>query len=375
MQLISVDDHVMEHPRVWTDRLARKYHDSGPRVGEHDDGSQYWLFEDTPNECLIQIGVTVGFDREQFGWYAVRYEDMAPGAYDPRERVTDMDIAGVHAELCFPSVPRFAGTLFLNSKDPELALLSVKAFNDFMVEEWCAAAPERFIPLGIVPLWDPQLAAAEVYRCAEMGIRTISFVENFELLKLPSYYTNHWDPVLRAAEETNLPLSIHIGSSGAQPVTSPDAPPCASIALVGLNSMACLSDLVFSNVFGRFPGLKVALSEGGVGWLPYMTERIDYTWNKQMYWNDINRDRRPSEVIREHIYGCFIDDQVGVDLRDRIGVDHIMWEQDYPHSDTVHPHSRKRAAEMLIDVPDDDAHKISELNARTLYNFPATMSP
>lgn len=374
MKLISVDDHVIEHERVWTDRLPEKYRDRGPRVVEREDRTQIWLFEDEPNDCLLQTAVTVGFERSDFGLHAVRYDQMAPGCYDPVERTKDMDTAGVEAELCFPSVPRFAGTFFLGAQDKELALLSVRAFNDFMVEEWCAAAPERFIPLGITCLWDPDQAAAEIYRCAEIGIKTISFVENFEQLGLPSFYTTHWDPVFRAAAETGLPLSMHIGSSGATPITSPDAPGCTSISLVGLNSMACTSDLVFADVFGRFPGLKVALSEGGVGWLPYLMERLDYTWERQKFWNPINRDARPSDVVREHVYGCFIDDEVGVELRERIGIDHIMWEQDYPHSDTTHPHSRKRAAELLVNVPDEHAHKIVELNARALYNFPATSS-
>jgi len=133
--------------------------------------------------------------------------------------------------------------------------------------------------------------------------------------------------------------------------------------------MMATVDLLMSDVFYKFPKLKVALSEGGIGWMPYLLERIDYSFGRHKYWCNINADKLPSELFREHIYGCFISDQAGIEQRHRIGVDNIMFESDYPHSDSNWPHTRKLLAEHLVDVPDDEARKIVELNARTVYNF------
>lgn len=260
--------------------------------------------------------------------------------------------------------------MFLEGKDKELALLSVKAWNDFHIDEWAASAPDRIIPLIILPLWDPEAAAAEIYRCAAKGAKAIAFPENTVTLGLPSFYTDHWDPVFRAAEETKLPLCMHFGSSGKAPMTSPEAPMAVMIALFGTNSMYATADLLFSPVFYKFPDLKVALSEGGIGWMPYLLERIDLTWEKHRWYQNVNKEVRPSDLFRSNIYGCFIDDFEGVARRHKVGIDNITWECDYPHSDSNWPNSRRYTEKLLAEVPDDEAHKIVELNARKLYNFP-----
>jgi predicted TIM-barrel fold metal-dependent hydrolase len=125
-------------------------------------------------------------------------------------------------------------------------------------------------------------------------------------------------------------------------------------------------------VFYKFPGLKVALSEGGIGWVPYLLERIDQTWERHRWYQNINKEVRPSDLFREHIYGCFIDDLEGVVRRHKVGIDNIMWECDYPHSDSNWPNSREYIGKLLQDVPDDEAHKIVEWNARRLFDFPRT---
>src|SRR4051794_14360129 len=199
MKLLSTDDHVVEHPRVWSDRLPARYRDAGPTIVE-EGGAQVWDYE---GRRYPQIGLNAvaGKRREDYGLEPTRYDDMLPGCYDPRARVVDMDKDGVQAQLCFPSFPRFAGTVFLQAEDKELAALCVRAYNDFILEEWCAAAPDRLIPLVILPLWDVALAAAELERCAALGAKAVSFVENPAPLGLPSFHTDAWDPVLAAVED------------------------------------------------------------------------------------------------------------------------------------------------------------------------------
>ena len=139
---------------------------------------------------------------------------------------------------------------------------------------------------------------------------------------------------------------------------------------MGTNSQAAFSDLVFSEVFHKFPGVKVSLAEGGIGWMPWLLERIQYTWERHQAYQHYNTSVRPTELVKDRIFGCFIEDRTGLLLRHEIGVTQIMWEGDYPHSDSQFPGSRKRAAEVFADVADDEVRQIVETNARRLFHFP-----
>jgi predicted TIM-barrel fold metal-dependent hydrolase len=368
VQLVSVDDHVIEHKDVWQDRLPAALKERGPRVVRQDDGREVWVYD---GKVFPQIGLNAvaGKDQHDFNLEPITFSDMIPGCYEVGARVKDMDLDGVQAQLCFPSLPGFAGGNFFEAEDKDLALLCVKAWNDFMIDEWCAAAPDRFIPMIITPFWDVQETKAEIERCAEKGAKAITFTESPLRYGLPTFHSDHWDPAFAAAEAAQMPLCMHFGSGGA-PVTSPDAPFMVAIALFGTNSMFTTVELLMSRLFTKFPGLKVALSEGGIGWMPYILERVDYTWERHRWYQEVDRTTKPSELFAEHIYGCFISDFAGIGDRHLIGVDNIMWEGDYPHSDSQWPNSRKVLSEALVDVPDHEARKIAEDNARRLFNFP-----
>ncbi|AFR49481.1 amidohydrolase family protein [Gordonia sp. KTR9] len=374
MQLISTDDHLIEPANLWIDRLPRKFIEAGPRIIEKvmndpDRPAHVWTMEGKIYP-YIGLNAVAGKKPEEFGAEPVRFDDMLPGCYDPKARVNDMDIDGVQAALSFPSFPKFAGTIFLQNEDRELALLCVQAWNDYVLDEWCPTAPDRFIPLVILPLWDADLCVQEIHRTAAKGAKAVSFPENPAPLGLPSFHTDHWDGVFSACEETGLPLCVHFGTSGKPPITAPEAPMAVMIALFGCNSMYATADLLFSPVFHRHPRLKFALSEGGIGWVPYMLERIDATWEKHRFYQNINQTVRPSDLFREHIYGCFIEDDHGIANRHLVGIDNITWECDYPHSDSNWPNSRKVVTEAMRNVPDAEVEKMVETNARRLFNFP-----
>ena len=200
--------------------------------------------------------------------YARRYEDMIPAAYEVHDRVRSMDEDGVWAELLFPTFPRFGGTQFLEATDKDLALAMVRAWNDWMIDEWCAAYPDRFIPqtlspCGTCPPPSPRSSAAP-----RKGSRAVLFVENPHPLGLPSFPTGHWRPVFEACNETGLPLSMHIGTSSGLLGRRPRRTPSVGIALCGVNSMCALGDLIFSGAFNGLPNCRVALSEGGAGGCP-----------------------------------------------------------------------------------------------------------
>ena len=371
-KLISVDDHVVEPPNVFVDHIDPRHRDRAPRIVERDGGVQGWLWEDRfyPMNFVGNAHTRVDIDEDLTGGeiYATRFEQMIPAVYDVDARVEAMDLDGVEAALIFPQFPRFGGTMFLEATDLDLAHACVRAWNDWMLDEWSAAHPTRFIPQVITPLWDPELAAAEIRRCADKGARAVAFIENPHPLGLPSFPTGAWDPVFAASAETGLPLSMHIGTSSGLPTPSPESSTAVGIALCGMNSASAMVELIFGGVLEPFGDCRIALSEGGAGWVPYVLERMDYTW-KRSRWQEMRCSRLPSDMYRQHFWVCMIADEYAVANLDRIGVDKVMWECDFPHNDSNYPNSRKVLADALAEVPDDHARAIAEGNARALYRF------
>jgi predicted TIM-barrel fold metal-dependent hydrolase len=384
--MISVDDHVLEPPNVWQDRVPSKFKDQAPHVVTDDQG-EAWVFEGVrkPTEGLASAA---GKDKTEFSPTPITYAEMRAGCYDPYERVKDMDIDGVIASLCFPSFPRFCGQVFLEAKDKELAFLCVQAYNDWMIDEWCGSVPGRLIPNTLIPLWDPTLAASEIERCAGRGARAFAFSENPAKLGLPSLYDEHnyWDPVLQAANDAGMVVCTHIGSSSQLPMTAPDTPLIASVVLTPMNACFNLVDWLISGKLVKYPNLKLALSEGGIGWIPYVLERAAYTLDRHRYWaakgnvslhgdevgGKVPEGLLESDIVqlfRDHVYGCFIDDIFGADNLDYVGIDNVMAESDYPHTDSTWPHSVETLKKRLAGRSDDDQWKIMQGNARRVFNF------
>ena len=191
-----------------------------------------------------------------------------------------MNANGVLGSLNFPSLPGFAGRLFGALEDKDTSIVLAQAYNDWHIDEWCGYAPERFIPLAIPMIWDPEATAAEIRRVAKKGCHAITFPENPEPLGLPSLHSDHWDPVWQACSDVGTIVCMHIGSSGKLVMTAPDAPIDVMIVLQPMNIVQCAADLIHSPVFKKFPDLTVALSEGGIGWIPYFLERLDHSYSR-----------------------------------------------------------------------------------------------
>jgi predicted TIM-barrel fold metal-dependent hydrolase len=273
----------------------------------------------------------------------------------------------VWAQVNFPDFCRFAGHRFLLCHDKTLATLCIQAYNDFVLDEWSATDPERLVPLALVPLWDVEAAAAEVRRVASRGARAIAFSENPTSLGLPSVYTDHWEPLWRAVDETSVVVCLHIGSSSKLIKSSDDAPTCSVLPYVGANSMIACTDWMFSGILDRHRGIKVAFSEGGAGWVPYLLEQAEDIFAN--YRVQIAGTRPPREVFAEHMYVCVLRDNTAISSIGVIPEDNITWESDYPHDSTLFPNSRTMLEDSLRDVPDAIAIKIAETNARRLFAF------
>jgi predicted TIM-barrel fold metal-dependent hydrolase len=384
-RIISVDDHVVEPPHVWQEWLPAKFRDRGPRVErrgigsmQHVGGGVYeqtfdpdgpladcWLFED-----LVYIHkrhvAAVGFDRDDMSMSPITYDEMRPGCYEPKARIEDMELNWVEASLCFPTFPRFCGQTFTEAtSDRELGLACVQAYNDWMVEEWCGDSAGALIPLTIIPLWDAGLAAAEVRRNAERGVRAVCFSEIPPHLGLPSIHSGEWDPFIAACAETGTTICMHIGSSSKMPATSGDAPPAVAATLSFNNAMASMSDWLFSGKLVEFPAVKLAYSEGQIGWIPYILERADTVWEEHRAWGGV-KDKvpePPSTYYYRNMYGCFFRDNHGLDSLAKVGVDNVTFETDYPHTDSTWPDTKRVAEEMMAGLSDEAVEKIVRGNA------------
>jgi predicted TIM-barrel fold metal-dependent hydrolase len=386
-KLISVDDHIIEPPDLWLDRLPSKWAEVAPRVVDlpldhpSREGStapmQQWCMEGVIDGGTA-LSAAAGTEFRERGMQPPTFAHMRPSCTDPIARLADMDAEGVWAEVNFPNWSGFAGGRFRTTKDPELGLACVSAFNDYAIDAWAAAAPERYIPLVIVPFWNIDAAVAELERCAAKGARTFSFPDNPAHLGLPSFHTDHWDGLWSVAEEAEMPVCMHFGSGGVKHALSDEAPMAAWTSVMGSTLSHSMVELCFSPVFHQHPRLKVVYSEGQIGWIPFFIQRMDQVWDRYRFYratgklkHRINPDVPPSELFRRHIWGCFIDDPVGLKLRHEIGVDKILFEADFPHDDSVWPRTRDNAAKVMADIPDDEVARIVEGNARELFRFPA----
>jgi len=261
-----------------------------------------------------------------------------------------MELNNVSTSLCFPTFTRFCGQTFAEREDKELALLCVQAYNDWMIDEWCAGDGRgRLIPLVMVPLWDAELAADEVRRGAVKGCHAITFSENPHPLGFGSIHSGKWDPLFAACEETETVVCLHVGSSGTSPATSPDAPSDTIGVLFFGYAMFAAVDWLYSRIPVRFPNIRICLSEGGIGWVAGLLDRLEHVRKYDaMYgtWNDV--ELSPADTFRRNFWVCAIDDPSAFLQRDVIGIENILVESDYPHADSTWPHTQQRLAADLV---------------------------
>jgi predicted TIM-barrel fold metal-dependent hydrolase len=370
--VISVDDHIVEPPHAFEGRLPARFADRAPRVVERDDGTEAWVFEgeELPN---VGFNAVVGRPVAEYSFEPARFDEMRRGAWDISARIADMDLNGVYASVCFPSfLPGFAGQRLQQlTDDAGLALACVRAWNDWVVEEWAGASPSRMIPLQIPYLLDPAIGADEVRRNAERGFKAMTFSEAPHLLGLPSLHTRHWDPLMAACEETETVVCLHVGSSGTSPATAPDAPSDTIGVLFFGYAMFAAVDWLYSRIPVRFPNLKICLSEGGIGWVAGLLDRLEHVRKYDaMYgtWNDLQLS--PADTFRRNFWVCAIDDPSAFLQREVIGVENILVESDYPHADSTWPHTQQKLAAQLAGLPAADVERVTWANASALFRHP-----
>jgi predicted TIM-barrel fold metal-dependent hydrolase len=375
-KVVSVDDHLIEPPDLFDGRLPAALQERAPKVVELDGGRQAWEYEEGlyPN---VGLNAVVGRPKAEWSMEPANFDEMRKGCWDIDARIVDMDAAGIAASLCFPSlIAGFAGGVFSRSKDPELGLACVRAWNDWHHDVWAGTHPGRIIPLQITWLPDPAVAAELVRANAARGFRALSFPEFPAQMGLPSPHNRHWDPVWEACAETNTVVCLHTGSASWAPVPSPDPTFEFFPTIFPGNAFLACADWLWSGICTRFPSLNIALSEGGVGWVNMLADRVDYvlehsaSGTESSGWHD---DLRPSEVLVRNFWFCTIDDPGTLDgVLDRFGPDHVMVEVDYPHADSTWPDTQPLLQGRLGHLSDDVVAKLTHENAERLFRWPTS---
>jgi predicted TIM-barrel fold metal-dependent hydrolase len=365
--VISVDDHVVEPRGMFEGRLPARLAADAPRVVADDRGHEAWSFD---GQLFTQVGMNAMAGRriETMAREPSRFDEMRPGCYDIEARVADMDVNGVWASLSFPSqITGFCGRVFSQARDAELGMACLRAWNDWIFEEWYSAHPERVIPLGITNLSDPRAGAEEIRRNAARGFVTVSLPERPQLIGLPSLFEPHWDPIIEACVETGTVVSVHVASSGGYPRPE-GSPHQLGATLFGQLSLAACAEWLWSGYPLRHPDLKIVMSEGGIGWVAMLLDRLDNIVDRSGYGR--GWDERPADVLKRNFWFCTLDDPSTIDTRYRIGVENIMVEVDYPHGDGTWPDTQAVIERFWGHLPAAELRAICCENAAAVYRHP-----
>ena len=367
-KLFSVDDHIVEPADTWSSRVAAKYRDRAPHI-VREGKAEVWVYEDTRNPTT-GLNATAGKAKEEWEMEPISFDDMILGCYEPQQRAKDLAAQGIMSSVAFPTLPRFGGALFPSFKDKDLASECVRAWNDFMFD-WCSVAPRMFVPMSLIQLWDVDAAVAETKRCLDLGVRAVCIPEEVSNLGLPSYFSGYYDPFFALCQEADLPICMHIGSSGWQPFKPAEAPASLQIAISFVATQTHAVGMMYGNVCRKFPDIKIVYSEGGIGWVPAAVERADRMYERHSHWDSAfgADDLLPSEICKRNMWFCMIDEAFGLANRDVIGVDRIFWECDYPHSSCIWPGTQQIVDDLFVGVPEEDFKKITYENANKIFKW------
>ena len=369
MVIISVDDHMSEPPEMFDKHLKGDAYATAPKFRTTANGTSYWEYQ---GRKLPSVGLNavVGRPFEEFGMEPTSLDQLREGVYNVDGRVDDMNVNGIAASLCFGSFVSFDGSLFAKVPDKEQALVHLRGYNDWHIDEWCGAHPGRFIPCGILPTWDMDACVEEIKRIAAKGCTAVTINDNPTVLGLPSIHNAYWEPFWKAITDADITMCLHIGTGNPAPHASMESPIEAWISTMPMAIAIGAADWLNLDALKRYPNMKIALSEGSIGWVPYFLERCDFAHSRHMAWTHSTfEDEKPSKLFRKHFLNCFIEDEFGLRNIDDIGEDMIAYECDYPHSDCLWPEVPERLWPHVKHLTDAQIDKVTHLNAARFFNF------
>ena len=371
LQLISSDSHVSEPPDLWVERLDIKYRDRAPRVVLNPEGQEgaYFVYEGYPPHNLA-IGLGAGRTPEELAAFLKTgtYADARPGGWDPAQRLPDMELDGVEAEVLYTTL----GFRLFWLKDAGLQRACFRVYNDWLAA-YCSYAPKRLKGLALISLYDPKEGAQELERCAKLGLKG-AMIWCSPPADQP-YSSEIYDPFWAAAQDLDMPVSLHAITGMERIPWEYGAEKRAMRSTVTPHEIEkSFSILILSGVLERFPRLKIVSAENNCGWLPYYLQRMDRGFARFGPSGTVTPwptklTLKPSEYFRRQMYCTFIDDSFGVASRHWIGVDNVMWSSDYPHTASTWPHSRDIIARDFKEVSEVEKRKIVRENVAQLYGF------
>ncbi len=368
MILVSIDDHLSEPPNLFENHLPSALKPKAPRLVTLEDGTDRWVYEEysLPN---VGLNAVVGRPKEEYGMEPQSYAEIRKANYDIHARIDDMNVNGVLGSTCFGTLAGFGGDMFSKFGDRKTSLRMIQAYNDWHIDEWAATYPGRIIPMAIVPYWDGEEAAREVRRIADKGCHAISFLDNPAARGFPSVHDGHWEPLWQTCNDARVVINCHIGTGSEPPHPSDLSPMNAWITAMPISIANAAADWLHLTALQRYPNLKIALSEGGIGWIPYFLERAEFTFNHHVWTHVDFGGKTPSEVFRAHFLTCFISDRFGLQNYKSIGEDLIAYECDYPHSDCTWPYAPEQIWSEVKELPPTVIDKVTHENVMREYSY------
>ena len=366
-RLISADSHVFEPGDLWVERMDKAFKDRAPRILNNIPGQpgSYFVIEGLGAGNVSQ-GLGVGKTPEELAeLMEVTYDDARPGGSDPAERLKDMEIDGIDADVIYTTL----GFRLFWLDDAALQRECFRVYNDWLVE-YCSHAPKRLAGLASISLYDIGDAIKDLRHYAKAGLKG-AMIWCSPPADRP-YSSPMYDPFWAEAQDLNMPLSLH-SITGVGPesrfVMNDPSDRWVGFTVQCFEVQRSLTTFIFAGVLERFPGLKIVSAENEMGWLPFFLQKLDQKQEEYRYAYPTPLKLEPSEYFRRQVFATFIDDPVGIAARQFIGVESILWSSDYPHTASTWPNSRKVIERDLKGVSEDEKKKIIRGNAARLYGF------
>ncbi|MCY4428760.1 MAG: amidohydrolase family protein [Halieaceae bacterium] len=369
MVLVSVDDHISEPPDMFEKHLSAAQLATAPKFCTDENGKSYWSYQGMFMPS-VGLNAVVGRVPEEFGMEPNSLEEMRKGVYNVDARINDMNANGIAASLNFGTCVGFDGGRFHKASDKDLSLIHLRAYNDWHIDEWCAAYPGRFIPCALLPTWDMDATVEEIKRIEAKGCTAVSLNENPTSQGLPSVHNEYWEPMWKAITDFDITMCLHIGAGNPQPHASAETPIEAWITTMPMSSAVGAADWLTLSALQRYPSMKIALSECGLGWIPYFMERADFSHSRHRAWTHSDyQGMKPSDIFKKHFMICFIDDAFGLKNLDAVNEDMVAYECDYPHSDTLWPEVPEHLWKAINHLTEEQINKVTHRNAMRWFNF------
>jgi predicted TIM-barrel fold metal-dependent hydrolase len=374
-RIISADGHNLEPPYIWEKYLPRQFAEHAPRLVKDPKGGDAWEFIRGADPMPIGLVTNAGpWGRryEENDWFGATYDSIRKGAFDGHARLEEQDIDGVDAEVIYPSQRTMQ--VFMAQPDEALHLAGLQAYNDWLREEFCAADPERLIGLAQMPATGAPVAVKAIEAARQAGFKGV-IITSFPTGG--AAVSREDDAFWEAAEALDMPVHIHsvvvpAGARAAAAGSSGKTLGKVTLEMMGgavAGISGAVARMIYSEMFDRFPRLKIVLAECGVGWIPHFLEHMDDLWWRNRVWTESRLKMVPSHYFARNFMCTFIREPFAVLNRHSIGVDTMMWSNDYPHHKNDWPYSRRIIDGSFLNVPADEKQKMICGNALRLYRL------